>query len=93
MESTIPHEATADASASGVWGALSLLAQALAGRGIAFLMDPARGAVTVGDYTIMVWATCCPYAVYGQEDWLPHWQFDSLPALLQFLHDARGRAA
>ena len=72
---------------------LAALAEALSGRGIGFTTDARWGTVTVGDYTVAVWPTCCPYAVYGKGDWLPRWQFDGLPALLQFLHEARSRAA
>jgi hypothetical protein len=74
-------------------GPLNALAEALSACGITFSFDPDWDVISVGDRAISIWATCSPYAVYGAGDWLPRWQFDSLPALLQFLEEGRCRAA
>jgi hypothetical protein len=86
-----PQPAAEEALA--IYDTLALLTEALAARGIPFAADAGRGAVAVGDHTISVWATCCPYAVYASDDWLPRCQFGNLAALLQFLQDGRCRAA
>jgi hypothetical protein len=73
--------------------ALSELRQALLAAGTPHRHDPARGTVEVGEHTVWIWASCSPYAVYGPGDWLPRRQFDSLPALLEFLQTGASRAA
>ena len=88
-----PTGTTHPEETSSVESAREALTQALAARDIPFTYDPEWGTVAVGACTIVIWATCCPYAVYGKGDWLPRRQFERLPALLQFLRDGLCRAA
>jgi hypothetical protein len=67
--------------------------QALIALGLPFVHDSQWDTVEVGGYTVWPWATSSPYAVYGGGDFLPRWQFDNLPALLDFLHRNVCRAA